>query len=143
METLTGDNVSPYKLLFRTLTLIPISHYLLIAFLVLIVFVYNLLEFHVLSDIIGGFGGDHVSLTFYSSSNLYKQVVSKCHLLHGRYLATPWVSSPHLQTILLNILVNTTSFNYKREIFLTSDGGTVALDWLMNSDGNYPSSFYS
>ncbi|XP_024961531.1 embryogenesis-associated protein EMB8-like [Cynara cardunculus var. scolymus] len=134
METAAGDFVSPYKLLLRALTLIPISHYLLLAFFALIVFVYNLLEIHILQDIISGFGGGHVSLTFNSSSDLYREVISKCHLLYGRYVATAWLSSPHLQTILLNVLVKTPSFSYKREIFRTSDGGTVALDWLMNSD---------
>ncbi|KAI3755186.1 hypothetical protein L1987_54981 [Smallanthus sonchifolius] len=134
MEIAAGESVSPYKLLFRALTLIPISHYLLIAFLALIVYVYNLLEIHILQDIFSGFGGGSVSLTFNSSSDLYREVVSKCHLLHGRYLATPWLSSPHLQTILLNVLVKTPSFSYKREIFRTSDGGTVALDWLLYSD---------
>ncbi|CAI9304383.1 unnamed protein product [Lactuca saligna] len=134
METIAGDPVSPYTLLLRSLALIPISHYLLVAFFVLVVFVYNLLEIHIVHDIFGGFGGDSVSLTFHSSSDLYREVVSKCHLLHGRYFATPWLSSPHLQTILLNVLVKIPSFSYKREIFRTSDGGTIALDWLMNSD---------
>ncbi|XP_071736855.1 embryogenesis-associated protein EMB8-like [Rutidosis leptorrhynchoides] len=130
MET----SISPYKLLFRALTLIPISHYLLIAVFLSIVFVYNLLEIHILQDFFAGFSGNSVSLTFNWSSDLYTEVVSKCHLLHGRYLATPWLSSPHLQTILLNVLVKTPSFTYKRDIFRTSDGGTIALDWLMHSD---------
>lgn len=86
METIAGDSVSPYTLLLRSLALIPISHYLLIAFFVLVVLVYNLLEIHIVQDIIGGFGGDSVSLTFHSSSELYREVVSKCHLLHGRLI---------------------------------------------------------
>nr|GEX67149.1 embryogenesis-associated protein EMB8-like [Tanacetum cinerariifolium] len=53
---------------------------------------------------------------------------------HCRYLATPWLSSPHIQTVLLNAVVKTPKFIYKRELFRTSDGGTIALDWLMNSD---------
>ncbi|XP_076909740.1 embryogenesis-associated protein EMB8-like [Bidens hawaiensis] len=133
MET-TGGSFYPYKLLFRALTLIPVSHYLLILLFLFIVFVYNLLEVHILQDIISGYGGSSVSLTYNSASELYTEVVSKCNLLHGRYFATPWLSSPHLQTTLLNVVVNTPSFSYKREIFRTSDGGTVALDWLMSSD---------
>ncbi|GJR33307.1 embryogenesis-associated protein EMB8-like protein [Tanacetum coccineum] len=128
------DSVSPYKLIFKALTLIPISHYFLISVFLSIVFVYNLLEFHILQDVFGGFGGGSVSLTFGSGSDLYTEVVSKCSLLHGRYLATPWLSSPHIQTILLNAVVKTPKFIYKRELFRTSDGGTIALDWLMNSD---------
>ncbi|XP_076947453.1 embryogenesis-associated protein EMB8-like [Bidens hawaiensis] len=133
MET-TGGSFYPYKLLFRALTLIPVSHYLLLLLFFFIVFVYSLLEIHILQDIITGYGGSSVSLTYNSASELYTEVVSKCSLLHGRYLATPWLSSPHLQTILLNAVVKTPSFTYKREIFHTSDGGTVALDWLMSSD---------
>lgn len=81
-----SDSVSPYKLIFKALTLIPISHYLLISVFVSIVFVYNLLEFHILQDVFGGFGGGSVSLTFGSGSELYAEVVSKCSLLHGRLI---------------------------------------------------------
>ncbi|KAI3810387.1 hypothetical protein L1987_19999 [Smallanthus sonchifolius] len=119
METTTG--VSPYL-------------YLLISFLVFIIFVYNLLEIHIIDDIFSGFRGNYVSLTVDSSSDLYREVVSKCHLIHGRYMSTPWLCSPHLQTILLHLLVKTHNFRYKRELFITSDGGTIALDWLMRFD---------
>ncbi|KAL1820568.1 hypothetical protein ACET3Z_015437 [Daucus carota] len=51
-----------------------------------------------------------------------------------RYCATPWLSSPHLQTMLLEFVAKPPKFSYKREIFLSSDGGTFALDWLMSSD---------
>ncbi|KAF5781760.1 putative alcohol O-acetyltransferase [Helianthus annuus] len=130
----TGGDVSPYELLFKGLTLIPVSLYLLIAFLIFLIFAYNLLEFHIIHDIFSAFGGNHVSLTCDFSSDLYREVVSKCHLLHGRYLSTPWLSSPHLQTMLLHLLVKTHNFTYKRELFISSDGGTIALDWLMNFD---------
>ncbi|KAJ9552371.1 hypothetical protein OSB04_016416 [Centaurea solstitialis] len=114
METAAGEIVSPYKLLIQALTLIPVSHYLLFAFILSIVFVYNLLEFHILQDLINAYGGGHVSLTFNPNCDLYREVISKCHLLYGRYVSTPWLSSPHLQTILLNVLVKTPSFSYKR-----------------------------
>ncbi|XP_076886106.1 uncharacterized protein LOC143535851 [Bidens hawaiensis] len=133
MET-TGTDVSPYQLIFKGLTLLPVTLYLLISFLVFIIFLYILLEFHIIHDIFNGFGGGYVSLTFHPSSDLYRQVVSNCHLLHGRCFSTPWLSSPHLQTILLNLLVKTHNFTYKRELLTTSDGGTIALDWLMNSN---------
>nr|XP_043620904.1 embryogenesis-associated protein EMB8-like [Erigeron canadensis] len=134
METKNSINGSPYHLILKSLTLIPITHYLLVAFLAFVIFVYNLFEMHIIDDIFSGFGGNHVTLTFESSSELYRDVVSKCHLLHKRYFSTPWISGPHLQTILLNLLVKTPKLNYERELFLYSDGGTVALDWLMNFD---------
>ncbi|KAK9069624.1 hypothetical protein SSX86_011528 [Deinandra increscens subsp. villosa] len=135
METPAGpDDVSPYQLLLEGLTLIPISFHLLMAFLVFIIFLYILLEIHIIYDIFSEFRGNYVSLTYNSSSDFYRDVVSKCHLLHGRYFSTPWLSSPHLQTILLHLLVKTRDFSYKRELFISSDGGTIALDWLMNFD---------
>ncbi|KAK1440371.1 hypothetical protein QVD17_06196 [Tagetes erecta] len=135
MKTTSTDvDVSPYHLLFKGLTLLPISLYMLTAFLFFLILAYNLLEFHIIHDIFTCFRGNYVSLTFDSSSELYREVVSKCDLLHGRYFSTPWLSSPHLQTILLHLLVKTQNFNYKRELFVTSDGGTIALDWLMNFD---------
>ncbi|KAI3675939.1 hypothetical protein L1987_85535 [Smallanthus sonchifolius] len=134
METTTGSGVSPYQPLFKGLVVIPFPLYLLISFLGFIIFVYILLEIHIIDDIFSGFRGNYVSLTVDSSSDLYREVVSKCHLLHGRYMSTPWLCSPHLQTILLHLLVKTHNFRYERELFITSDGGTIALDWLMSFD---------
>ncbi|KAE8659045.1 embryoproteinsis-associated protein EMB8-like isoform X2 [Hibiscus syriacus] len=51
-----------------------------------------------------------------------------------RYLATPWLSSPHFQTAFLNFFGNPPAFSYRRQLFHTSDGGTIALDWLTSSD---------
>ncbi|KAJ9687575.1 hypothetical protein PVL29_016170 [Vitis rotundifolia] len=126
---------SPYDLLFKSLSLIPISHYLLGFLLLSLVFLYNVLEIHLLRDLIAtGFRGHPVSLTFASGSELYEAVASKCQILHGRYLATSWLSSPHLQTAFLSFFGRPPVFSYRRQLFHTSDGGTIALDWLMNSD---------
>ncbi|RVW75895.1 Embryogenesis-associated protein EMB8 [Vitis vinifera] len=54
--------------------------------------------------------------------------------LWRRYLATSWLSSPHLQTAFLSFFGRPPVFSYRRQLFHTSDGGTIALDWLMNSD---------
>ncbi|GJS29008.1 hypothetical protein Tco_0489628 [Tanacetum coccineum] len=128
-------DASFYQLLLKELLLIiPISFYLVTLFTVLVIFLYILLEVHIVDDIFSGFRGNYVSLTVDSTSKLYKEVVSKCSLLHGRYFCTPWLCSPHLQTILLHLLVETYNFNYKRELFRSSDGGTIALDRLINFD---------
>ncbi|CAB4292210.1 unnamed protein product [Prunus armeniaca] len=56
-----------------------------------------------------------------------------CHVLHGRYLATPWLTSPHLQNFFLNFFGNPPAATYQRELFRLSDGGTIALDWAVSS----------
>ncbi|KAL6962042.1 hypothetical protein U1Q18_036998 [Sarracenia purpurea var. burkii] len=127
-----SDN--PYKLLFKAASMIPISHYALGLLLFVIVFLYNFLEFHFLEDLRTGFRGSPVSLTYNSCSEIYEGVASKCRILHGRYLATPWLSSPHIQTTFLNFFGKPPIFSYRRQLFHASDGGTIALDWLLNND---------
>lgn len=83
MELLDVD--SPYELLFKAALLIPISHYLFGLLFVLIVFLYNFLEMHVLGDLFTGFRGQPVTLTFNSSSQVYQDIASRCKTLHGRY----------------------------------------------------------
>ncbi|XP_021849323.1 embryogenesis-associated protein EMB8 isoform X2 [Spinacia oleracea] len=131
---LNPDSNSPYQLILRALLMIPISHYLIGFAISVAVFLYNFLELHLIRDILTGFRGQPITLTFNSESKFYEGVVSKCRVLHGRYLATPWLASPHLQTTFLNFFGRAPVFNYKRQIFHLSDGGTIALDWLMSSD---------
>ena len=80
----TDASNSPYKLLFKSLSLIPLSHYFLFVFLIFIIFLYNFLEIHFLRDLVTGFRGDPVHLTYSASSKLYQSVAAKCHVLHGR-----------------------------------------------------------
>ncbi|CAA7396957.1 unnamed protein product [Spirodela intermedia] len=121
-------------LLLELAAVTPVRHYLVGSLLLLIVFLYSFLEFHLLGDILRGFRGDKVRLTYNPASEIYQDVVSKCRTLHGRYLATPWLSSPHFQTTFLNFFGNPPAFTYRRQIFRVSDGGTIALDWLLASD---------
>ncbi|KAH7568161.1 hypothetical protein JRO89_XS07G0249900 [Xanthoceras sorbifolium] len=136
--SLDESSLKGYKLLFDALSLIPISHYLIALFVSLLTFLYNFLEFHFFRDLFSGFRGSPVGLTFNpSSSALYDGVVSKCRVLHGRYLPTPWLSSPHIQTGFLHFFGRPPSLSYTRQLFHLSDGGIIALDWLMSSNGNY------
>ncbi|XP_057989622.1 uncharacterized protein LOC110654359 [Hevea brasiliensis] len=132
--SLDSSPVSPYELIFKALSLIPISHFLLGLLLILLLFLYNFLEIHFLQDLVTGFRGDPVLLTCSSSSELYQSVASKCRILHGRFSPTPWLSSPHLQTAFLSLFGNSPNFSYRRHIFHANDGGTIALDWLMSTD---------
>uniref|UniRef100_A0A2P2IUV3 Embryogenesis-associated protein EMB8 isoform X1 n=1 Tax=Rhizophora mucronata TaxID=61149 RepID=A0A2P2IUV3_RHIMU len=128
------DSGPPYALLLVVLSRIPISHYLLAFVIIALVSLYNFLELHFFQDAFTGFRGCSIGLTYSSSSPIYNGVVSKCKVLHGRYLATPWLSSPHLQTCFLNFFGRPPVFSYRRQLFHASDGGTIALDWLMKSD---------
>ncbi|CAN0880647.1 Embryogenesis-associated protein EMB8 [Linum grandiflorum] len=127
---------SPYDLILKALSLIPPAHYAAFVLSFLLVFLYNLLEIHFLRDILTGFRGNPVSLTYNASSELYRSVVSNCKVLRGRYLPTVWLCSPHLQTAFVSFFGNPPRFAYKRVLFYTSDGGTIALDWLLHSHVN-------
>ncbi|KAL3814517.1 hypothetical protein ACJIZ3_015785 [Penstemon smallii] len=125
---------SPYELLLTAALLIPTTHYLLGFLVIAIVFLYNFLEIHFLRDLFTGFRGQQVELTFNASSKLYHDVVSKCKILHGRYLSTPWLCSPHLQTLFIHRFGNAPLVNYRRQLLTTADGGTLALDWVIHDD---------
>ncbi|KAK6945470.1 Serine aminopeptidase, S33, partial [Dillenia turbinata] len=129
-----NTSISAYQHLAAALSLIPISHYLLGICLLFLTFLYFFWEVHFVPDLFTGFRGDPVVLTFDPSSQVYEEVVSKCKLLHGRFHPTPWLSSPHFQTSFMSFIGNSPPFSYTREIFHASDGGTLALDWLMSSD---------
>ncbi|XP_010543285.1 PREDICTED: embryogenesis-associated protein EMB8-like [Tarenaya hassleriana] len=126
--------LSPYELLVQALSLIPVHHYVFALLLVWFVFLYNFLEFHLFEDLILGRFSGRVNLTYNPDSPVYNGVVARCRILLGRYATTPWLSSPHIQTCFLNFFGRPPVFNYRRQIFRTSDGGTIALDWLTSSD---------
>ncbi|XP_058769985.1 embryogenesis-associated protein EMB8-like isoform X1 [Vicia villosa] len=134
MESDPSSSSNGYLFILKGLSLLPIWHYLLIFTTLLICFLYNFLEIHFFEDLFTGFSGSPVDFTYNSSSEIYSAVVSKCRILHGRYSVTPWLSSPHLQTVFLNFFGRPPVFSYKRQLFTTSDGGTLALDWVINSD---------
>ncbi|KAF3447363.1 hypothetical protein FNV43_RR12549 [Rhamnella rubrinervis] len=128
------SSCNAYELLVHALSLIPVRHYLIGFLVVSLVFLYNFLEFHFFENLRTGLRGFPVALTYNSCSDIYNGVVSKCRILHGRYLPTPWLSSPHIQTAFLNFFGRPPAFSYRRELFHASDGGTIALDWLTSSD---------
>ncbi|XP_044490795.1 phospholipase ABHD3 isoform X1 [Mangifera indica] len=130
MDADASSSLSPYALLLHALSLVPLSHYLFLSLLLLLVLFYNLLEIHFLHDLFTAFRGDPVNLIFHSSSPLCQSLAATCHVLRGRYLSTPWLSGPHLQTAFLTFFGRAPNVTYKRQLFRTVDGGTIALDWL-------------
>ncbi|XP_052188730.1 embryogenesis-associated protein EMB8-like [Diospyros lotus] len=135
MDHLESINSSEnaYRLLFKAVSMIPVSHYAFGILFLLVIFLYNFLEFHFLEDLLPGFRGSPVKLTYNSCSQIYQGVASKCRILHGRYLTTPWLSSPHIQTAFLHFCGRPPAVSYRRQLFHAADGGTIALDWLMSS----------
>ncbi|KAF2930923.1 hypothetical protein DAI22_05g171900 [Oryza sativa Japonica Group] len=127
-----GDSAA--ELLLRAAALVPPAHYALAALLLACALLYRFLELHLIGDLLRGLRGGRVALTFHPASHVYHRVASKCRSLHGRYLATPWLASPHLQTLFLSISGRPPSFTYRRQLYTVRDGGTIALDWLLASD---------
>ncbi|OEL29031.1 Embryogenesis-associated protein EMB8 [Dichanthelium oligosanthes] len=130
----SSDAESAGELLLRAAALVPWTRYALAALALAAALLYRFLELHFLGDLLRGFHGGRVALTFHPESQVYHRVASKCRSLHGRYLATPWLASPHLQTLFLSISGRSPSFTYRRQLYTVRDGGTIALDWLLASD---------
>uniref|UniRef100_A0A2N9I712 Uncharacterized protein n=1 Tax=Fagus sylvatica TaxID=28930 RepID=A0A2N9I712_FAGSY len=107
------EESDPYGLLLNALALIPTWHYLLGFSIVSFVFLYNFLECHFFDDVFSGFRGTPITLTYNPCSHIYDGVVSKCRVLHGRYFTTPWLSSPHVQTVFLNFHGRPPAFSYR------------------------------
>ncbi|KAF8779410.1 hypothetical protein HU200_002679 [Digitaria exilis] len=128
------DGESAGELLLRAAALVPWTTYALAALALASALLYRFLELHFLGDLLRGLRGGRVALTFHPDSQVYHRVASKCRSLHGRYLATPWLASPHLQTLFLSISGRSPSFTYRRQLYTVRDGGTIALDWLLASD---------
>jgi hypothetical protein len=90
----TAESVG--ELLLRAAALVPPAHYAVAALVLASAFLYRFLELHVLGDLLRGFRGGRVALTFHPDSHVYRLVASKCRSLHGRWSQTS--SSPHQST---------------------------------------------
>lgn len=81
----SGDDASAGVLLLRAAAAVPASGYLAATAILVVVFLYNFLEFHLVGDLLRGLRGDPVVLTFHPVSEIYEGVVSRCRILHGRW----------------------------------------------------------
>lgn len=127
-----SSSLSPYILLFNALSQIPTCHYLVAFLIISITFLYKFLEVHFFEDVF--FKSQGTPITYNPSSPFCNAILSSCKILHSRFVATTWISSPHFQTAFLQFCGRSPVFSYRRHLFRTSDGGTIALDWLMNGD---------
>ncbi|XP_057858165.1 uncharacterized protein LOC131067217 isoform X2 [Cryptomeria japonica] len=109
-------------------------YYVLGLVLIMGYVVYNFVEIHLIGDLLFGIGRNSVRVICDPASEIATQVLSKCQILRGRYWPTPWLCSPHLQTAFLHFFGNPPVFEYQRQIFLSLDGETIALDWLIDND---------
>jgi uncharacterized protein len=76
---------SSSELLLRAAAMVSAERYAVAAIVFLSVIVYRFFELHVIGDLLRGFRGGSVELTFHPASEIYHRVVSKCRSLHGRY----------------------------------------------------------
>ncbi|XP_068663379.1 embryogenesis-associated protein EMB8-like [Aristolochia californica] len=143
MDCYGSRSSSPTELLVAAAAAIPLWYYLFASVLIFFIFLYTFLEIHFFKDLIRGFIGDRVSLTYHPASDVFHGVASLCRTLGGRYSPTPWLSSPHLQTAFLTLYGRPPVFDYQRQVLLVPDGGTIALDWLILSDGAMVSKVFS
>ncbi|KAJ6975631.1 hypothetical protein NC653_031460 [Populus alba x Populus x berolinensis] len=127
-----SSSLSPYIILFNALSQIPTWHYLVALLIISITFLYKFLEVHFFEDVF--FKSQGTPITYNPSSPFCNAILSSCKILHSRFVATTWISSPHFQTAFLQFCGRSPVFSYRRHLFRTSDGGTIALDWLLNAD---------
>ncbi|GLC76834.1 hypothetical protein PLESTF_001846100 [Pleodorina starrii] len=65
----------------------------------------------------------------YAPTEFNQRVLSACPSLHLPYEPLPFMTNPHVETILAAKTRSKPPLRYKREILMTADGGCVALDW--------------
>lgn len=92
-STIYESSLNPYCLLFQGISLIPLWHYFIASLIFIVLFLYNFIEFHFFEDLLTGFRGSPVSLTFNPRSHIYDAVVSKCSILHARFFSAFFVQN--------------------------------------------------
>lgn len=65
---------------------------------------------------------------------LKEQVLPHCTLLQQPFKPTMWASHTHMQTVLGLMRKASIVGSYNRQLIMSSDGGTSALDWWMGCD---------
>ncbi|GFR42363.1 hypothetical protein Agub_g3059 [Astrephomene gubernaculifera] len=65
----------------------------------------------------------------YTPTEFHERVLRCCPTLHQPYRPVPFMTNPHVETILAAKTRRRPPLAYRREILMTGDGGCVALDW--------------
>ncbi|CAK9211076.1 unnamed protein product [Sphagnum troendelagicum] len=118
--------------LMETAVSVPAWEYFSLVSLLTLAWLYFVLDFHFLADLLCGLRGDPIRLFYNSKSKIPAQVLQQCRVLKERYAVTPWLSSPHLQTLFLHVNGRPPPVKYDRQLYSTADGGTIGLDWVIS-----------
>eukprot|EP00245_Coleochaete_scutata_P009996 TRINITY_DN3426_c0_g1_i1.p1 TRINITY_DN3426_c0_g1~~TRINITY_DN3426_c0_g1_i1.p1 ORF type:complete len:702 (-),score=123.32 TRINITY_DN3426_c0_g1_i1:289-2394(-) len=110
--------------------MMPWKDYVFLASVFSCCLLYKWFDLHIIQDLFSGLRGDMPQLYYSEGSELAGILRAHCSLLLKRYWPTPWLCSPHLQTCYLHFFAIAPKVHYRRELFRTPDGGTIALDWL-------------
>jgi len=114
--------------LMETAASVPAWEYFSLVSLLTLAWLYCILDFHFMSAL----RGDAIRLFYNHESKIQCQILQHCRVLKERYYTTLWLSSPHLQTCFLYFNGRPPPIKYDRQLYITADGGTIALDWVMS-----------
>ncbi|KAL3689612.1 hypothetical protein R1sor_015921 [Riccia sorocarpa] len=114
---------------------VPSLEYAVVLLIIGLVWIYNAFDFHFVGDVLKAWRGDPVQLIYSPKSKIAAELLPKCQTLNKRYSATPWLASPHLQTLFLHFFGRSPRVEYQRQLYITPDGGTIALDWVHPPSG--------
>ncbi|KAL2612401.1 hypothetical protein R1flu_024093 [Riccia fluitans] len=109
---------------------VPRGEYVALLLIIGLVWLYNAMEFHVVGDALKAWRGDVVHLIYSPKSKIAAELLPQCQTLNKRYCVTPWLASPHVQTLFLHFFGRSPRVDYQRQLYITPDGGTIALDWV-------------
>ena len=85
---------------------------------------------------------ERLQLYFNKQSKLMKDFVSSTRIRELHFTPHMLALNPHLHTVSYMFVELYTKYFYglkfEREMFRLSDGGTIAIDWLIDHEGGFP-----
>ncbi|CAM6073189.1 unnamed protein product [Sphagnum tenellum] len=92
-----------FKLMETAVSVVPAWEYFSLMSLLTLSWLYPVMDFHLMADLLTGLRGDAIRLFHNPESKLPDQILRECRILK------------------------------ERQLYITPDGGTIALDWLISS----------